>query len=255
MILCLDVGNSHIFGGVFHNDIIKLRFRYPSNNYLTSDQLGTFLKSVLRENHVDPEDIEGIALCSVVPSLDYSLRAAFIKYFDKEPFILQPGVKTGLKIKVQNPQDVGSDRIASAIAAVNLFPSTNLMVVDFGTATTFEVISKNSEYLGGIIMPGIKTAMEALHMNAARLSPVQIVRPDAVVGTTTAANIQSGLYYSQLGALKEVSQRIAKEMFRGDAPTIIGTGGFAQLFEEEQIFHEIVSDLVLQGIRWASEKN
>ena len=133
MILCIDVGNSHIYGGVFDEDEIKLRFRHTSK-VSTSDELGIFLKSVLRENNCSPEKIKKIGICSVVPQLDYSLRSACVKYFSSEPFLLQAGVKTGLNIKYRNPLEVGADRIANAIAATHSYPNQNIIVIDFGTA-------------------------------------------------------------------------------------------------------------------------
>ncbi len=255
MILCIDVGNSHIHGGVFKKNELLLQFRYPSDENLTSDQLGVFFRQTLRENNVDPAQINHVAICSVVPSMDYSMRSAFIKYFDTEPFLLQPGVKTGLKIKSKNPQEVGSDRIANGIAAIELYPKKNIVVVDFGTATTFDVINSKAEYLGGAILPGLKVSMHALHMNAAKLAPVQLVKPKQAIGQTTISNIQSGLYYGQVGALREFLTRIKQEAFAQEDFHVIGTGGFAYLFETEALFDTIVADLVLQGLRFTLLKN
>ena len=149
MLLCLDIGNTQIFGGVFKDDKIVLQFRKSSKLSSSSDEFGIFFREVLRENNFNPKDISGIAMCSVVPDVVYSIRNGCIKYFGIDPFILQAGVKTGLKIKYLNPQEVGSDRIANAIAAIQLHPNKNIVVIDFGTATTFDVISKEKEYLGG----------------------------------------------------------------------------------------------------------
>src|SRR5579871_4810272 len=132
MILCLDVGNTHIFGGVFDKDEIILRFRYDTKQPHTSDQIGVFFRSVLRENNIEASKIKQIAVASVVPSIDYSLRSACIKYFDAEPFVLQAGVKTGLKIKTEHPEKVGADLVAEAIAGVHRYPKKNLIIVDFG---------------------------------------------------------------------------------------------------------------------------
>src|SRR3989338_10384727 len=161
MILCLDVGNSHIFGGVFEKSSLKLQFRHDSNQQSTSDQLGVFLRAVLREHHLDPDHVKQIAISSVVPALDYSLRAACLKYFNIEPFLLKAGVKTGLNIKYRNPQEVGADRIANAIAATQSFPQRNIIIIDFGTATTFCAINASKAYLGGVIMPGVRLSVEA----------------------------------------------------------------------------------------------
>ncbi len=258
MILCLDVGNSHIFGGVFDHHQLLFSFRYPSKEGHTSDKLGIFLKSVIRENRHDPEQIEKIAICSVVPSVDYSITSACFKYFNIEPFFLKAGAKTALKIKLGQPAEIGSDRIANAIAAVNQYPNRNILLIDFGTATTFCAISKNKEYLGGIILTGIGVSMEALHQNAAKLFPVNIIKPENVLGRNTIGNIQSGLYYGHLGAIREITQRVKNEVFTDSADqelVIIGTGGFAHLFEAEQIFTVVASDLVLKGLLLALELN
>lgn len=253
MILCLDVGNTNFYGGVFDGDEIKFRFRYNTMQASTSDQLGLFLKSVLKENNIT--DINKISICSVVPSIDYSLRSACIKYFDVEPFILKAGVKTKLKIKTQNPKEVGADLISNAIAAVHRYPNQNVIVVDMGTATTLCSISKEQEYLGCVIMPGMRVSMEALSVNAAKLMAVAITKPESVVGRSTGPSIQSGLYYGQLAALKEISERIENEEFGGEKSVIIGTGGFSTLFSDEGVFAEIVPDLVLEGLRLALSLN
>jgi len=255
MILCLDVGNSHIFGGAFDQDNLRLRFRYPSNKVSTSDQIGIFLKSVFRENNLTSSTVKHIAICSVVPSLDYSLRAACLKYLNIEPFILKSGVKTGLKILAKNTHEVGADRIANAIAASNQFTNKNIIIVDFGTATTFCAVSAERDYLGGPIMPGIRISMEALHNLAALLSPVNILKPKQCLGQTTVSNIQSGLYYGQLGAVREILEKLTQEAFHGEPPVLVGTGGFSHLFESEKIFTAIIPDLVLQGLRLALLNN
>ncbi len=255
MILCLDVGNSQIFGGVFDNADIRLRFRYDSRQSLTSDQLGIFLKSVLRENEIDPNGIRSIAIGSVVPSIDYSLRAACVKYFNITPFILQHGVKTGLVNHYINPAEVGADRVANAIAASHFYPDKELVVVDMGTATTFEVITAKAEYLGGAILAGMRLSMEALQNATAKLSAVEINMPEHAIGRTTRENLQSGAYFGQLGMIREITSRISQEAFAGRKPFVIGTGGFSYLFEKENIFSTIAPDLVLHGLRLAKLMN
>lgn len=255
MILCLDVGNSHIFGGVFAGEQIKMRFRYDTKQPHTSDQLGVFFRNVLRENNVDPGEIKKIAIASVVPSIDYSLRSACIKYFDTEPFILQAGVKTGLKIRTHNPTEVGPDLIAEAIAGVHQYPGKNLIIVDFGTATTYLAVNAKQEFLGVTILPGFKTAMEALKNNAAALPAVEIIKPEAMLGRNTIQCIQAGLYYSQLATLKELTRGISQQCFSNDTPVIIGTGGFSYLFEGENIFTHLAPDIVLEGLYLALLKN
>jgi len=255
MILTLDIGNSQIFGGVFNDHNLKLRFRKNARIDITSDEIGIFLKSVLRENSIAMESISDIAICCVVPDLLHSIRNCAIKYFGKDPFILQPGTKTGLKIKYKNPAEVGSDRIANAIATVNLYPGENIIAIDFGTATTVCAISRAKEYLGGLILPGIKISMNALVSKTAKLPAVEIITPEALVGRSTVESIQSGLYYSNLIALKGITKMIKEKYFKEYGAIVIGTGGFARLFEKENVFDEMIPDLVLIGLNLALRLN
>src|SRR6266851_2562875 len=185
MLLCLDAGNSQLFGGVYDGEDLKATFRRTSSIRGSSDEFATFFRAVFRENGVDPEDIEMAGICSVVPEVVHSLRSCFRKYFRFEPFILQPGAKTGLKIRYRNPLEVGADKIANAIGAVTRFPGRNLLIVDFGTATTLCAVSGETEYLGGIISPGIQTSMAALESKTAQLHSVEIVKPSEVLGRST----------------------------------------------------------------------
>jgi len=255
MILCLDIGNSQLYGGVVDNNKIELQFRKSTRGASSSDEFGIFLRTVLRENKVDPENITGISMCSVVPDVIYSIRNGCIKYFGKDPFIMQTGIKTGLKIKYHNPQEVGSDRIANAIAAINLYPDKNIIVIDFGTATTFDVISKDKEYLGGAIIPGMRIAMEALESKTAKLPAVEIALPANVIGRSTKDSIQSGLYHGNVGAIKEIISGISTEAFNNKKPFIIGTGGFANMFNSTNLFDVINPELVLRGIYYAYHIN
>jgi len=255
MILCLDIGNTHIYGGVFSSDEIKLRFRYNALHPCTSDQFGLFLRSVLSENGIDYNEIKKIALSSVVPSLDYSINAACIKYFSITPLELKPGIKTGMKLDVKNPLEIGADRIANGIAATHYFPKKNIIVVDFGTATTLCAISKNNAYLGGVIMPGLKLSMSSLCDNTAKLTTVDIIKPRHALGKSTEENIQSGLYYGQLGAVRETIYHIRNDVFQQAEPVVIATGGYAHLFEKETIFSIAQPDLVLHGLRLVLAKN
>lgn len=255
MLLCLDIGNTQIFGGVFDNEKIVLQFRKSSRLGSSSDEIGIFLREVLRENKINPETISGIAMCSVVPDIVYSIRNGCIKYFGIDPFILQAGVKTGLKIKYLNPLEVGSDRIANAIAAINLYPKKNIVVIDFGTATTFDIISKEKEYLGGAIVPGIRISMEALESRTAKLPAVEIAQPEKVIGKTTKDSIQAGLFYGHIGTIKEIISRVAEEAFDKQKPFVIGTGGFANMFNDTNLFNTINPELVLRGIYYSAKMN
>lgn len=255
MRLCLDIGNTHIYGGIFDHERLMHPFRYPSKGSCTSDEIGIFLKNYLREIGIPSEKIQEVAYCSVVPSLDYSIRSAFIKYFSLDPFVLQAGVKTGLQIKYKNPTEVGPDRIANAIAAYHHFPNKNIIIVDLGSATNFEVISAQGAFLGGAIIPGLQMQMRALNEYTANLPPVRIVKAQAAIGQSTTSNIQSGLYFGQRGAILEIINAITQEKFQDAPPVVIGTGGFAQLYESDQLFDAIFPDLVLHGLRIAYDKN
>lgn len=255
MILALDVGNSQIFGGLFDRDKMILSFRKNSKGGSSSDEFGIFLRTAIRENGADPKLVSDIAICTVVPEVLYSLKGACKKYFDLNPFVLQAGVKTGLKIKYRNPLEVGADRIANAIACSFLYPNKNLIIVDLGTATTFCAISKEKEYLGGSIIAGLRISMEALESRTSKLPAVEIVAMNEALGKSTVESIQSGLYFGHLGQMREISNQIKKECFKNEEVIIIGTGGFSHLFEKEKIFDQIIPDLVLKGLLIANQMN
>jgi type III pantothenate kinase len=253
MLLCLDVGNSQLFGGVYDGQDLKTTFRRTSSSRASSDEFGTFFRAVLRENGVAPEQIDMAGVCSVVPDALHSLRNCFRKYFHFEPFLLQPGVKTGLKIRYRNPLEVGADKIANAIGGLVRFPGRNLLIVDFGTATTICAVTKDKEYLGGIISPGIQTSMAALESKTAQLPSVEIVKPSEVLGRSTVESIQSGLYHGTLATVRSLAAFVTEEHFAHEKPVMLGTGGFGRLFQGEQLFDAFVPELPLIGLRRAVE--
>lgn len=242
-------------GGIFDGDKLVLQFRQTTNKNSTSDEIGIFLRSVLRENGVDSGSIEDSCCCSVVPPINYSLSSAIKKYFNIEPLFIQSGIKTGLKLKYANPKEIGADRIAAAIGAVTKHPNENLIVIDMGTATTIDVVTKGKEYLGGAIMPGLKISMQALASGTAKLPTVEIVRPNRICGQSTIEAIQSGIFYGNAGSIKEICYQYQKQIFRGERTLVVGTGGFARTFEEYGLFDEIVPELVLLGVKNALEMN
>ncbi len=248
MLLCLDVGNTHILGGVFDNDELIARFRYATHLIGTADQFGIFLLNILQAKKIAPEQITATAVSSVVPGCDFTIRHTISLYFKSEFFMLQAGVKTGLNIKYKNPNEVGADRIANAIGAVSHYPNQNLIIVDMGTATTLCAVTKKKDYLGGAILPGLRLSMESLKANTAKLMAVDIEAPTTYLGRSTRESIQAGLYYSQLGGLKEIIAGFKQEVFQGDVTMVIGTGGFAQLYRDKTLFDVILPDLVLQGL-------
>ena len=255
MTLTLDVGNTQIFGGVFQDDQLILRFRKTSATPVSSDEFGMFLRGVLRENGSDPTAITAVSICCGVPDLVYSLRSCFRKYFEVDPFFLQAGVKTGLKIGYRNPLEVGPDRIANVIGATHLYPDRHLVIVDFGTATTFAVVRAPREYLAGIILPGMRIAMEALERNTAKLPTVEIVPAKSVVGRSTVESIQSGLYFGNRTVVTGLTEQIRLEAFEGEPALLIGTGGLSVLFENDGVFDKLLPDLVLVGLRHALSLN
>ncbi|MCE2706331.1 MAG: type III pantothenate kinase [Proteobacteria bacterium] len=255
MLLCLDIGNSQLCGGVFDKNSLLLQFRYDSKQIGSSDQLGVFMRSVLRENNLEPTKITSIGIASVVPSIDYTVRASCIKYFKKEPLFLKPGIKTGIQIKTHNPIEVGSDLIAGAIAAKNLYPEENILIFDLGTATTCSYLSSSGEYHGVSIAPGINLMMTALQSNTAKLFGVNIVKPESAIGKNTKSSIQSGIYYAQLGLMEQLIKHTMLEYQLNKHPMVIGTGGFSQLFSASKIFDHLVPELVILGIKHMLEDN
>ena len=183
-----------------------------------------------------------------MPELDYSIRAAVIKYLKIDPFFLNIGAETGLKIKRSNPSEIGADLIATAIGAVDIYPKTDLMVVDMGTATTVCAVTKEHEFLGGAILTGLKTSARALQTSTAKLGAVEIVKPAAGLGKNTKENIQIGLFYGHLGAVREITDYLAKQTFAKMPYKIIGTGGFSELYKNEDLFDKVVPELALRGL-------
>ncbi|RLW69320.1 MAG: pantothenate kinase [spirochete symbiont of Stewartia floridana] len=255
MILALDVGNSHIFGGIVQDGSILLQFRKSSKLGVTSDELGVFLRGVLNENNVSSGGIEHISICSVVPALIHTLTNTCLKYFQLPPFILTSDSKTGISFMYRNPQELGADRIANAIAAVNHFPYQNIIIVDFGTATTICAVSRERTYLGGIILPGLGISMKALASETAKLPTVEIKPPGNLIGLSTVESIQSGLYYGNLAIIQKVCAAIKSDYFTREETVIIGTGGFVRLFEKENLFDAVIPDLVLTGLSIAVGMN
>ncbi len=255
MILVLDIGNSQVFGGVFDDGKLSLQFRRATRAESTSDELGLFLRQVLRESGIDPGGVTAVAICSVVPDMVHSVRNASLKYFGLRPFILEAGVRTGLRIRYRNPLEVGADRIAGAIAAAGMFPGRNAIIVDFGTATTIDALSADRDYLGGLILPGLRVAMESLGTRTARLPKVEIRKPPELIGRSTIESIQSGLYFGNLAMLRQLCGDLRAAYFAGSPTVVIGTGGFARLFEDEGVFDAHVPELVLLGLRDALALN
>lgn len=254
MRLCLDIGNSQLHGGVFNGEL-RLQFRKTTLPLGSSDEFGVFFTAVLRENGIDPAAIRQIAICSVVPPALYPIRSACVKYFRCEPFVLQAGVRTGLKVKYRNPHEVGADRIAAAIGATQRRPGTNIIVVDCGTATTLDVVTATGDYLGGAILPGVGISVESLAGRTAKLPTVEIAKPASALGKSTIESIQSGVFHGQAGAIRRLIDELTREAFGNEPRSVIGTGGFARLLMAEGLFDEVVPELVLLGLKHADDLN
>lgn len=255
MLLCLDVGNSQVFGGLFnHQKELVLRFRLTSKSN-TSDEFGIFLLQVLRENQMNPAEVTQISICSVVPHLDYSLRSACIKYFSVTPFFIQSGIKSSVRVDYDNASELGADRLANAIAATNLYPNQNLIVIDFGTAITFCALDANKSYLGGAIYPGLRLLVDTLARNTAKLPVVDVVEVEQAVATTTVQGIQSGIFFGTLGACKEMIRLFREQTFKDKPVIVLATGGFSVMFEKYGVYDVHLPDLILHGIQIATDLN
>ena len=255
MLLCLDVGNSQIFGGIFNDkQELILRFRL-SSKFNSSDEFGIFLLQVLRENQINPSLIQQIGISSVVPHIDYSLRSACHRYFSVTPFFIQHGIKMDLGLDYENASELGADRIANAIAAIARYPKQNLIVIDFGTAITFCAIDAHKNYLGGSIFPGMRLLVESLAKNTAKLPIVEVVAVHEPVAITTVTGIQSGIYFGILGVCKEMIQRFKAHRFPGQDVKVLATGGFSSLFDKKDVYDEHLPNLILDGIRIAAMQN
>jgi type III pantothenate kinase len=248
MILTIDAGSSRIFGGLLQDGQIKATFQKNSSTGMSADEIGLFLIQWLCVNHFSADDIEGFVYCSVVPELNKVLDECSRKYFNLEALSQKAGVKSGLQVKYTNHHELGADLIANAVAGVKLHPGKNLIIVDFGTATSLCAVSRLKEYLGGTLVPGLDIAMEALADRTAWLPEVEIRQSKNVCGRDTVSAIQGGLYFGTIGMLKELIYRMKKECFSQEGALVLATGTYAQLFQNTQIFDEIVPELVLLGL-------
>lgn len=255
MTLTLDVGNSNTTGGVFDGDKLIFQFRQTTHQNASSDEIGIFLRSVLRENKIDPALITEIGICSVVPPINYSLSNGILKYFGVEPLFIQAGIKTGLKLKTQNPKEIGADLIADSIGAISSCPDTDLIIVDLGTATTIHAVTKDREYLGGSILAGLKIGVKALAEGTSKLPHVDIKKANKACASCTIEAIQSGIYFGTAGAIKEICKNINSEVFKNSNAKIIGTGGFSKIFDSYGIFDKTIPELTLLGVKKAIELN
>lgn len=254
MILVFDVGNTNIVLGIYEGKDLKYFWRVSTDKNKTSDEYGMIINQLFKYNGLDLLDVEAVVISSVVPTLMYSLQAMSIKYCNKEPLIVGPGIKTGMNIKINNPKELGADRIVNAISGFEKYGGP-LIIVDFGTATTFCAITKDGDYLGGVITPGIKISSDALSQRTAKLPKVELVKPENVIGKDTIRSIQSGIIFGYAGMVDTIVNRMKEEM-----PTkvekVIATGGLSTLISSESSTITHVDKLLtLEGLRMIYEKN
>ena len=254
MLLAIDVGNTNVVFAVFDGDKIVGQWRISSDARRTSDEYGIWLTQVMERAGIKPAAIKGAVVASVVPQTLYDLRMLAKNYFECELLIIgAPGVKTGITAKIDNPREVGADRLVNAFAAWQRFKKA-LIVVDFGTATTFDIVSSSGDYIGGVIAPGVNLSLETLHKAAAKLPNVGIMRPDKVIGTNTIGAMQSGIYYGYAGLIDGITARIKAEY--GQPMIVIATGGLASLYAKAcPAIEQLVPDLTIHGLRELFELN
>lgn len=253
MILVFDIGNTNIVLGVFDGKNLIQHWRISTSTQRTDDEYGILLRALFESSGIPMKKVNALVISSVVPPLMLALEKMSKKYFNVEPLVVGPGIKTGISIKYDNPREVGADRIVNALAGYELYGGP-LIIVDFGTATTFCAISAKGEYLGGAIAPGIGISTEALFARAAKLPRVELVKPPTVIGKNTVNSMQSGIIYGFAGQVDAIAGRIKKEM-QAD-PLVVATGGLADLIaRESSVINKVDPLLTLTGLRIVYERN
>lgn len=251
--MVIDVGNTNTVLGVYHNDKLTYHWRIKTDRAKTEDEFAMIITNLFAFEDVSFDDIGGIIISSVVPPIMFSLERMCEKYFHQKPMIIGPGIKTGLDIKYENPREVGADRIVNAVAAIREYGSP-LIVVDFGTATTFCHINEKNQYMGGVIAPGINISTEALYNYAAKLPRIEIAKPENILGKNTVSSMQSGVFYGYVGQVDGIVSRMKRDF--KEEPTVVATGGLAHLIGEGSETINVVDPfLTLKGLMAIYRKN
>lgn len=254
MLLTIDVGNTNITMGIFDEDTLVGNFRLTTKTPRTSDEYGICLSTLLDKYHIDSEQIEDVIISSVVPKVMYSLNSCIIKYLDRVPTIIGPGVKTGIQVNSDNPREVGADRIVNVAAAYHTYHQACL-IIDFGTATTFDYVSDKGVFEYTVISPGIEISAQALWNQTAKLPEIEIKKPDHVLAKNTINGMQSGIVYGYIGQIEYIVKNILKELDTKNVK-VIATGGLAKIiFPETDVIDEYVPDLAFRGMKIIYDRN
>lgn len=254
MIICMDVGNTNIKYAIFDKDKFLLSFRVATAHKKTSDEYGGQLISILNNNKINAGAITGGIISSVVPQLDYTLERMCATYLNIKPLMLAPGLKTGMNMKVDNAKEVGADRVVNNVSALKKYGAP-LIIVDFGTATTFNVIDSKGEFVGGVIAPGIKGSLDSLVNGTAKLPRVEIECPPHVIGKNTVTNMQSGIFYGFAGLVEYLIKKMKREM-NCENIKVVATGGFAEVIAKEISCIDYVDKLLtLEGLKYLYDIN
>ena len=256
MILCVDIGNTNIKYAVYEKDERKASFRVSSRHSRTADEYGATLINLLSSSNINREDIKGIIISSVIPSLNYTIIHMCEYFFNITPIMVGSGIKTGLNIKTDNPKEVGADIIVNCVSAIKKYGNKkHMIVIDFGTATTFDIISDKSELLGVVIAPGIKTALEGLVSNTAQLPMIELVAPKSTIGKNTQTCMQSGIIFGFAGLVENIVKKIKEELNINDIK-VIATGGMGEIISKEvSCISKIDRTLTLDGLKYLYELN
>jgi type III pantothenate kinase len=259
MLLAIDVGNTNIVLGVFGGERLAESWRLATMRERTADEIGILVTHLFERSRIDLHNVTGIILSSVVPPLTRTMEEMGERYFGKRPLTVDPGSNTGMPVLYTPASDVGADRVVNAVAAYEAFGRPSripVIVVDFGTATTFDAISAAGEYIGGVICPGIGISADALFQRAARLPRVDVRKPPTVIGQTTVTSMQSGLFFGYVSMVDGIVTRMRLELPGGDRATCLATGGMAEVLAgETTVIQRVEPDLTLQGLRIIWDRN